>query len=391
MATMNKGATTASADSAAAAAAATAGAAAAPPPLVLHLIDRLPEDGREDSLFKLLRQMPPGRYRHVVLNLNGGVDCELRHNGATVQVMSLSQDGAPGWSGCVRLHQLYRLYRLLRRLQPDLLHTRSVRAQLLAALAGIRIRLPNAQPADTLPARHALGSWLAGALGASQLLIHPAHGAIDSVQFHPRLGPAAAAVGPPGFLCENAFVIGAVGPMDCAQQHAALVHAFLTLLDEQGRDNTPLRLLIAGDGPCRELCKAMLCAAGASHLAWLPGSRDDTARLMRAMDVFVAPSAVPAASGSLRILEAMASGLPVIAAMAGANAQLVQASWTGTLVPPGQPDLLADAIADYYRIPGLARRHGQRARRLVLAHHSLATVADRYLTLYDTLLARHAR
>jgi hypothetical protein len=386
MATMNKGATASGPDLPAAALSVTASAAS--PPLVLHLIDCLTGDRREDSLFMLLHQMPPGRYRHVVLTLNGGVECELRHNGATVQVMSLSKTSASGWFGCMRLYQLYRL---LRRLQPDLLHTRSVRAQLLAAVAGIRIRLPNAQPADTLPARHALGSWLAGALGASQLLIHPAHGTIDSVQFHPRLGPAAASVGPPGFLCENAFVIGAVGPMDGVQQHAVLVQAFLSLLDEQGRENTPLRLLIAGDGPCRDLCKAMLCAAGASQLAWLPGSRDDTARLLRSMDVFIAPSAAPAHSCSLRILEAMASGLPVIATMAGANAQLVQASWTGTLVPHGQPELLADAIADYYRIPGLARRHGQRARRLVLAHHSLATVADRYLTLYDTLLARAAR
>ncbi|CAN7319193.1 glycosyltransferase [Pseudoduganella sp. LjRoot289] len=370
---------------AAAAVASAATAPAAPAPLVLHLVDRLPEDGREDSLFKLLRQMPAGRYRHVVLTLNGAAECEVRHNGATVQVMSLSAGGGLGWTGCVRL------YGLLRRLRPDLLHTRSVRAQLLAAVAGVRIRLPNAQPADALPARHALGRWLADALGAGPVLVHPAHGAIDSVQFHPRLGLAAAAVGPPGFLCENAFVIGAVGPMDRAQDHVSLVQAFLALLEELGRDATPLRLLIAGDGPCRDLCKAMLCAAGAGHLAWLPGARDDAARLMRSMDVFVAPSATPVYGDSLRVLEAMASGLPVVAAMAGAHPQLVQASWTGTLVPPGQPELLADAVADYYRIPGLARRHGQRARRLVLAHHSLATVADRYLTLYDTLLARQAR
>lgn len=356
-------------------------------PLVLHLVDRLPGEGRDDSLFKLLRQMPAGRYRHVVLTLQGDVDCELRHNGATVQVMSLSRSSGLGWSGCLRL------YRLLRRLRPDLMHTRSLRAQLLAAMAGIRIRLPNAQPADSAPPRHGLSHWLADALGACQIRIHPAHGAIDSTQFHPRLGPAATSLGPPGFLCENAFVIGAVGPMDSAQDHVSLVRAFLLMVTEQDRNDTPLRLIIAGDGPCRDACKAMLCAAGMAHLAWLPGTRDDIARLMRSMDVFVAPAPAPApcGSGNLRILEAMASGLPVVAVMAGANPQLVQASWTGTLVPPGQPELLADAIADYYRIPGLARRHGQRARRLVLTHHSLAAVADRYLTLYDALLARQAR
>jgi hypothetical protein len=145
-------------------------------PLVLHLVDRLPGEGRDDSLFKLLRQMPAGRYRHVVLTLQGDVDCELRHNGATVQVMSLSRSSGLGWSGCLRL------YRLLRRLRPDLMHTRSLRAQLLAAMAGIRIRLPNAQPADSAPPRHGLSHWLADALGACQIRIHPAHGAIDSTR-----------------------------------------------------------------------------------------------------------------------------------------------------------------------------------------------------------------
>jgi glycosyltransferase involved in cell wall biosynthesis len=360
-------------------------------PLVLHLVDRLPADGRDDSLFKLLRQMPAGRHRHVVLTLHGDAEYTLRHGGAPVQVMSLNQSGGLGWKACLRL------FKLLRRLQPDLMHTRSLRAQWLAALAGIRIRLPNAQPADSLPPRHVLGNWLgnwlADTMGACQNRIDPAHGAIDSTQFHPRLGPAATSVGPPGFLCENAFVIGAVGPMDSAQDHMSLVQAFLAMVTEQDRNDTPLRLIIAGDGPCRDTCKAVLCAAGMAHLAWLPGTRDDTARLMRSMDVFVAPAPNPApfGGGNLRILEAMASGLPVVAVMAGANPQLVQASWTGTLVPPGTPDLLADAIADYYRIPGLARRHGQRARRLVLAHHSLAAVADRYLALYDTLLARELR
>jgi len=366
-------------------------AAQAGTPMVLHLLDRLPGDGRDDSLFKLLRQMPAGRYRHVVLTLQGDVECQLRYDGATVQVMSLSRNAGLGWSGWLRL------FRLLRHLRPDLMHTRSLRAQLLAAMAGIRIRLPNAQPAESPPPRHGLGHWLAEAfaetLGACQIRIHPAHGAIDSTQFHPRLGPAATSLGPPGFLCENAFVIGAVGPMDSAQDHMSLVQAFLLMVTEQDRNDTPLRLIIAGDGPCRDACRAALCAAGAGHLAWLPGTRDDTARLMRSMDVFVAPAPAPAlfGSGNLRILEAMASGLPVVAVMAGANPQLVQASWTGTLVPPGEPDLLADAIADYYRIPGLARRHGQRARRLVLAHHSLAAVADRYLALYDTLLSREPR
>jgi glycosyltransferase involved in cell wall biosynthesis len=348
-------------------------------PLVLHLVEHALADGLQDSLLKLLRQMPPGRYRHVILSLRGEAACELRHNGATAQLACLRPGDGPhaaGWLG------LYRAFRLLR---PALVHTGSVRAQLLAAAAGIRLCLPCACRGAAAAPPQGLLQYLALALGVQAIRLPAALGAIDCTQFHPRLGSAAAALGPPGFLCDNAFVIGAAGTMDVADNHAALVRAFLLLVAGQDLRATPLRLLIAGEGPGREPCKAMLRAAGAGRLAWLPGARDDTARLMRAMDVFVAPE--PAGTGSLPMLEAMASGLPVVAALAGDNPELVQPSWNGTLVAPASPELLADAIADYYRIPGLARRHGQRGRRLVLAHHSLAAVADRYLALYDMLLA----
>jgi glycosyltransferase involved in cell wall biosynthesis len=359
--------------------AARSAAASFEPPLVLHLLEHGPAEGQQDSLLKLLRQMPPGRYRHAILSLRGEAGCELRHNGATAQLDSLrpgDRSRTAGWLG------LYRAFKLLR---PALVHTGNVRAQLLAAAAGIRLCLPCAYRGTAAAPPHGLLQCLAVALGAHPIRLPAAQGAVDCTQFHPRLGPAAAALGPPGFLCDNAFVIGAAGPMDACENYAALVRAFLLLVAGQDMRATPLRLLIAGEGPGREPCKAMLRAAGACRLAWLPGARDDTARLMRSMDVFVVPES--AGASSPRILEAMASGLPVVAALAGDHPELVQASWNDTLVAPASPDLLADAIADYYRIPGLARRHGQRGRRLVLAQHSLAAVADRYLALYDMLLA----
>lgn len=158
----------------------------------------------------------------------------------------------------------------------------------------------------------------------------------------------------------------------------------MQLLQSELLKGIPLRLLILGEGDERQQCLRLLHAAGAAGLAWLPGRRDDMGRLMRAMDAYAAPATGPASAR--HVLEAMASGLPVVASQGGLHASLVQGSWTGTLVAQAGTVQLADALADYARIPGLGRRHGQRARRHVLSHHSVMSVAERYTMLYDRLL-----
>jgi glycosyltransferase involved in cell wall biosynthesis len=130
-------------------------------------------------------------------------------------------------------------------------------------------------------------------------------------------------------------------------------------------------------------CQAMLNRAGAGHRAWLPGERADIPQLLRAMDLFVLPSLAEGSSNT--ILEAMATGLPVVATNVGGNTELVHPGFTGILVPPLSPDLMAAAIADYCRIPEMGVRHGARARSQVIARHSLPAMARSYLAVYDSL------
>jgi sugar transferase (PEP-CTERM/EpsH1 system associated) len=227
-----------------------------------------------------------------------------------------------------------------------------------------------------------LERWLIEHVGAEPARVSQISNGVDSVQFHPRLGPPAA-VGPPGFMHDNAYVIGSAGRMDEARNHTALVEAFLRLIASPHPAHQRLRLLIVGDGPTRAECQAMLNRAGAAHRAWLPGERTDLAQLMRAMDLFVLPSVAEGTSNA--ILEAMATGLPVVATSVGANTELVHPGFTGILVPPASPDLLAAAIADYCRIPEMGTRHGARARSQVIARYSLPAMARSYLAVYDAL------
>lgn len=374
-------------------------------PLIVHLIHQLGVGGLENGLINLINHMPPERYRHVIICLKNYTDFHQRIKRPGVEIICLNKREGKDWG-----HYL-RLFHVLKRLRPDLIHTRnlaSLEGQLLAAIAGVRLRIHGEHGRDLSDLhgqnpRHKLlrkllrplighfiavskdlEQWLIGTIGARPARVTYIGNGVDSLQFHPRLGPPAA-VGPDGFLCEDAFLIGSVGRMVPIKDHLSLVRAFLMLLGADPEPYSRLRLIIIGDGPCRQPCLDLLYQAGMAGMAWLPGARDDVPQLLRAMDLFVLPSLNEGSSNA--ILEAMATGLPVVATAVGGNVDLVQPGWTGTLVPPGAPELLADAIADYHRIPGLAVRHGGRARRLVLSDYSLLAMADAYLAVYDAVSA----
>src|SRR5580765_3810363 len=94
--------------------------------------------------------------------------------------------------------------------------------------------------------------------------------------------------------------------------------------------------------------------------AWLPGNRDDVARIMRGFDLFVLPSLAEGISNT--ILEAMASGLPVVATAVGGNPELVENGRTGQLVPPAEPMAMAQAMLCYYTDTAECKRQGHAAR-----------------------------
>ena len=371
-------------------------------PLIVHVIHQLDVGGLENGLVNLINHMPPERYRHAIVCLKSATTFRQRLTASGVEIISL--DKREGKDPAYYL----RLYRTLRQLHPSLVHTRNlgcIEAQLLACLAGVHLRVhgEHGRDIDDLHGKSRkyrllrklmrplvqqfiavsadLGSWLVDSIGAAPATVTQIGNGVDSVQFHPRLGPPAA-VGPPGFMCNGAYVIGSVGRMAAVKDFDNMVRAFLLLLAQPGA-RSRLRLMLIGDGPSRQACLDLLQRSGAQDLAWLPGARDDVAQLMRAMDLFVLPSLAEGSSNT--ILEAMASGLPVVATNVGGNAELVQSGWNGTLVPPRSPEMLADAMLDYYSMPELGPRQGARGRRRVLAKHSLLAMAGAYLAVYDRL------
>ena len=291
-----------------------------------------------------------------------------------------------------------RLFQTLKRLRPLLIHTRNlsgIEGQLLAACAGVRLRVHGEHGRDIddlhglslkyrclrkllrplighfIAVSKDLEAWLIGTIGARpQHVTHIGNG-VDSLQFHPRLGPPAA-IGPQGFVNEHAFVIGSVGRMAEVKDHIALVHAFLALLAQGGVASSRLRLVIIGDGPCRQSCLDVLRASGTAALAWLPGSRDDVARLMRGMTVFVQPSLAEGASNT--VLEAMATGRAVITTDAPGCRETVVDGDNGYLVPVADSGALATAMLRFLDEPALIAIMGQRGRDIAAEKYDVHKV-----------------
>jgi glycosyltransferase involved in cell wall biosynthesis len=108
----------------------------------------------------------------------------------------------------------------------------------------------------------------------------------------------------------------------------------------------------------------------ASHIVWT-GHRDDAAEIMSALDLFVLPSLEE--SLPLTILEAMATGLPIVATAVSGVPEVVRPNETGILVPPRDCNALADAILALLADPERRRQFGQAGQRLVKTHHSIGT------------------
>lgn len=159
---------------------------------------------------------------------------------------------------------------------------------------------------------------------------------------------------------------------------------FADTIDQLRRRGVDHAVLVVGEGPARDWFETRLPDA---HFVGFQGGTD-LARAVASMDMLFNPS-VTETFGNVT-LEAMACGLPVVAARATGSESLVAHGRSGRLVPPGAIGQFADALAAYCTDPALRTMHGAagEARAHEFSWDAInQTVADTYLRL----IARRAR
>ena len=375
------------------------------PPLVVHVIYSLGVGGLENGLVNLINNMPRDRYRHAIVCLHSFTDFAKRIQPSDVPIYSLNKKQGKDLGLYMRLGQL------LRRLKPDIVHTRNLAAlegQVVSAIAvpySRRVHGEHGREVDIAglnvkynllrrmirPCVHRyialsqdLEQWLVDLIGVKPSHISQIYNGVDSQKFRPRRAGDPAPLWPPQFAAERQVIIGSVGRMAVIKDHLTLVRAFIELIRLRPDLREIARLVIVGDGPCREGCAQLLAEAGLSDYAYLTGERNDVAELMRNMDIFVLPSLGEGISNT--ILEAMATSLPVVATQVGGNPELTQPSVTGRLVPANAPQAMAHALLEYVCDAQMRRSHGNAGRSIIEQRFSLPAMVADYMQVYDTVL-----
>ena len=351
------------------------------PPLIVHVIFRLAVGGLENGLVNLINKMPMGFCRHAIVCMTDHTDFRNRIRRSDVEVYDLHK--RPGKDFSIYLD----LWKLFRRLKPDIVHTRNLsamEAQLPALLAGVpcRIHAEHGRDVHDLEGtsrkyallRRLFSPMIDGYIVLShdlrQYLLEKAH-------VPPRKITA----------ISNGVDINKFRPaasLELVKDQLNLVRAFIQLAGQYSDGVVKPRLVMIGDGTLREPARQLLRQADLDNIAWLPGTRDNIPALMQNMDIFVLPSLAEGISNT--ILEAMASGLPIVATDVGGNGELVEQGRTGFLVPQGDPAALAAAISRYIDDPAMRVEHGAAARVRCETRFSLEAMVSNYLRFYDNLL-----
>ena len=175
----------------------------------------------------------------------------------------------------------------------------------------------------------------------------------------------------------EAIVFGTVARLVRQKGHKWLLEAIPAVLERYPR----ARWRFAGDGDLRPQLEARAAELGISHAVEFLGSRRDVQELLGTFDCFILPSLWEGFPNVL--LEAMASGLPVIATAVEGSVELVVEGETGRLVPKESASALSAAMLELAGSAELRRLMGQKGRKRVEEHFSLQQQVAEFTALFD--------
>ena len=372
-----------------------------PPPLVVHIVYRLGVGGLENGLVNLINRMPVDRYRHAIICLAGYTDFAGRISRDDVPLYDLEKEPGKDF-GCY-----VRLFGLLRRLRPQIVHTRNLGTldcQFVAAIAGVRVRIHGEHGWDVgdlhgqlrkhvlfrrwsrLVVQHYMTVskhmqiWLQDVIGVPAARITQIYNGIDAERFRPGTN-SGRIIGPENVQDGSRFVIGSVGRLDPVKDHRTLLEAFARMLGRTVSRRRKLQLVIVGAGEMHQELAQFVRDKHIESFVTFAGETDDVPSFLRGFNLFVLPSLNEGISNT--ILEAMATGLPVVASNAGGNPELVVPDVTGSLFPPRDTNALEAVLTSYVSNPAMCSAHGAAGRIRAVRDFGLRAMIGKYLDLYD--------
>lgn len=366
---------------------------------ITHIVENLNRGGLERVVIDLVRAQlaAGGRPRVICLFETGSLAPELTALGVAVE--------ACGKRAGIDLRALRRLRALLADDAGEaIVHTHNllVHGYTTIALAGLpRRRLLNT--------RHGMGGTSGGRVRTvvyrfsmhwTYVVVAVCEAARRNLVERERL-PAAKVVSVPNGIAVESFaassdearralreqcgfgtstrLVGFVGRLNWAKDLPTLIRAFAQLLQTL----PDIGLVLVGDGALRGELTALADREGVSERVRFLGDRSDVRILLRGFDVFAMSSVTE--GYSIALLEAAASGLPIVATDVGGNSEITRDGVNGRIVAAGDPFALARALKDVLADPVAAEAMGLRGRAWALDQAGVPRMVERYRVLYESL------
>ncbi|MBI4561325.1 MAG: glycosyltransferase family 4 protein [Candidatus Rokubacteria bacterium] len=344
--------------------------------VIVHSSGDAHQGGTITFLRAMLGRLNEGRFRWVVIFLNGGpLVEEFRARGISVVTLN---------AGRVRhvvstIGAVHRIREVLRREDISLVLSNGPKEHIYGGLAARLARVPAVWYCHGLRPDSPLIRWAAAAVPTRMILTHGEHtlARVEKSYRAPArsipIGIELPAGGSSGVGVREEFGIGPEVPV---------VTIVGLLMRWKGQDvfldaaaqiracQPQARFLVVGDRPADgdaayvAALRQQIRSLGLDRAVTFTGFRHDVQAIMAASDVVVHASTSPEPFGIV-LLEAMAAARPVVATALGGPLEIVVPGETGLLVPPGEPNALAEAALFLLERPALRRAMGENGRKRV--------------------------
>ncbi len=365
--------------------------------LLLHVFPSFAVGGAQVRFCALANRFG-ARWRHVIVSLDGRTECTERLSPEVPY--TLVPAPVPRGLDPIRTAQIVRA--LLQQIRPDLLVTSNWGSidWAIANLVSSRLRHVhmedgfgpdevNGQKLRRVLTRRIALRWSDVVLPSTVLLraarevwrlperrLHHIPNGLDIGRFRPE-GPRAALP-----LTGAGPVIGTVAALRPEKNLSRLLHA-VALLRQGGE---ALQLLVVGDGPERSRLEALAADLGISDSVLFAGHVPDPASTYRAMDLFVLSSDTEQMPFS--VIEAMASGLPVVATEVGDVRAMLPAEAASCITEP-TPDALAAALRPLLRDAAQRQALGRANRVRAEQSYDQEVMFQSYAAIFSGISATH--
>ena len=373
---------------------------------VLHIVDNLGKGGLENGLANLIERMDPARFEHVVFAIRRlGLNAD-RLAKASVRVICAGKTGGDS------AFQIPLMLRCIREVRPDIVHSRNW-AGIEAVVAGrwfgpcALIHSEHGVDLDSGSTTHWRRRWLrrlafeladrvmcvsyqlrdshAKETGFSPGRITVIHNGVNTERYRPDAAQRTLVRKELGVDAEEVCIVS-VGNLFPVKDHMTLLQAMAETIPSLPN----LRLFLIGEGP--ELPKLQAFLDGRPEMksrTRFLGITDKVPELLRGMDIYVSSSINEGISNS--VLEAMATGLPVLATAAGGNPETVVNDISGLLFPVGDGRRLADLLLRLGTEQETRSRLGAGALCQVRERFTMESMVSKYDGLYSDVLTKTGR